>query len=130
MVSSNVVQILNTCVSIGVCLHALYSYKHYTISDNIPVGCVSVAFVVTLTDTVHSTQGTLYTAYRVHCTQHTQGTLYTAHRVHCTQHTGYTVYSTQGTLYTAHRVYCTQHTGYTVHSTQGTLCTTHRVHLT
>ena len=38
----------------------------------------------------------------------TQGTLYTTHRVHCTQHTGYTVHSTQGTLYTAHRVHCTQ----------------------
>ena len=41
MVSSNVAQMLNTCVSIGVCLRALYSYKHYTISDNILIGCVS-----------------------------------------------------------------------------------------
>ena len=41
---------INSCVSIGVCLHVSYSYTHY----NIPVGCVSVAFVVTLTDTLLS----------------------------------------------------------------------------
>ena len=119
MVSSNVVQIFVS--SIGVCLHASYIHTTTINSDNIPVGGVSVAFVFTQTDTVQCTQHTGYTVYS------TQGTLYTAHRVHCTQHTGYTVHSTQGTLYTAHRVHCTQHTGYTVHSTQGTLYTAHRV---
>ena len=78
----------------------------------------------------NSSQGTLYTAHRIHCTQHTGYTVHSTqgtHRVHCTQHTGYTIHSTQDTLYTAHRVHCT---GYTVHSTQGTLYTTHRVHCT